>query len=104
MAIGKKTGGGSRKGVPNKSRDEVRELIDRVGKPFGGMEMVFKRLFELADGITLQETDKKGEARIYTRAPSELAIKELNDRRYGKSAQPVSANVRGTITVVVKNE
>lgn len=46
-------------------------------------------LAELAEGVTLQETLKNGETKIYTRAPSVEAIKELNDRQYGKSRQSI---------------
>lgn len=84
MARGKKTGGGSRKGKPNKSTREVRELIDRVGKRYGGMRAVFEAQFSLAVGIRIERENKKGEKEIYEKEPSTSAAEFLAEYRYGK--------------------
>jgi|WetSurMetagenome_2_1015567.scaffolds.fasta_scaffold802996_2 hypothetical protein len=88
MARGKKTGGGSRKGKPNKSKSEVRELIDTVLKEKGGSKWIFEKLVELGEGIEMGEF-KDGETRVYSREPNVIALKTLAEYGFGKPAQIV---------------
>jgi len=99
MTAEKKKIGGSRKGKRNKSHEEVRALIDKVGKKYGGMGTMFERLFELGDGIRVSETDKRGEERTYTKAPDALAIKVLAEYRFGKPIQTIAGDVENPLTV-----
>jgi len=87
---GKKTGGGSRKGKPNKSRDEVRDLIDKVlgAKEYGGTDFIWRKLAELGAGIEMAEV-KDGETRVYSKEPNVIALKTLAEYRYGKPPQPM---------------
>jgi hypothetical protein len=84
--------GGSRKGIPNKSTSDVRAVIDRVAKKHGGMDFVFKQLFELVKGVSVNVTDKKGEEHVYDKPPDPLAAKILLEYRYGKAPQPLVGN------------
>lgn len=69
MALGKKTGGGSRKGIPNKSTADIKVVAQRYGE----------------DAIdTLVEIMKSKEAPPAARVN---AAKEILDRGYGKSVQ-----------------
>jgi hypothetical protein len=81
--------GGSRKGRPNKSKEEVRNLIDKVGKFHGGMDAVFDGLFRLAKGVTIQKVDKDGDPFIYEAPPDAFAARILAEYRFGKPAQRI---------------
>lgn len=70
---GQKTGGGSRKGVPNKSTVEIKALAQKH------TPAAMKELARLATGAE-SET-----ARV-------SAIKELFDRAYGKATQPIAGD------------
>jgi hypothetical protein len=92
MGRGSKKGehrGGRKKGILNKSTAEVKALIDQAGKSRGGMEMVLKRLFELADGITVVEKNGNGNERIYTKPPDGFAARTLLEHRFGRPAQSI---------------
>lgn len=70
MTTGRKTGGGSRAGIPNKATAEIKALAGEHGPA------AVRRL-----------------ARLMVKAKSEqaqvAACKELLDRAYGKAAQPI---------------
>lgn len=70
MAKGKKTGGGSRKGRPNKATAEIRELAREYAP----------------DAITELARLAKG---ALSEAARVSAIKEILDRGYGKPTQPL---------------
>lgn len=74
---GKREGAGRKPGVPNKAAGEVRELAQRHGPD------AIKALAKLA-GLGKDQT-----GRAESEAARVAAIKELLDRAYGKSAQPV---------------
>ena len=50
------------------------------------------KALELAEGVTVQEIDRKGEAQIYTRPPDREAIKYLIDRLAGKPTERVEVD------------
>jgi hypothetical protein len=83
MAVGKKTGGGSRKGKRNKSTEEIKELLDsRVD-----FEVVVEKLYELVQGVTVKKASPSGAPIIYTEKPDVSAAKILIEYRYGKPLQ-----------------
>jgi hypothetical protein len=86
---GKRQGSGRKKYVPNKPTREVRAIIDSVAANHGGMETVIEKLFELVEGVTVREFDKKGVAHIYDKPPDAYAGKILLETRFGKPAQAV---------------
>jgi hypothetical protein len=47
------------------------------------------KLFELAEGVEVEEIDRKGNRRIYSTIPDRQAIEYLIDRIMGKPAQPI---------------
>lgn len=51
--------------------------------------MVFERLFELVEGVIVQETNKDGKERIYTKEPNSFAAKILIEQRFGKPKQVI---------------
>ena len=80
--------GGRKKGVPNKSRDEAKQLIDEVLKKRGGSKWIFKKLAELGEGIEMA-VEEKGETRYYTKEPNPIALKTLAEYRWSKPAQKI---------------
>jgi len=91
MAIGKKTGGGSRLGSPNKSTAEIKELLDRE-VDFG---VVISKLYELSQGVE-SEKFSMGDSIIYQEKPDAYAAKILLEYRYGKPVQTVNQNTTVT--------
>ena len=71
---GKKTGGGSRKGVPNKSTAEIKAVAQQYG------HKAIKKLAALAGLIEGEMTAQSEQAQV-------AACRELLDRGYGKSPQ-----------------
>lgn len=89
---------GRKSGVPNKSTAEMRALIDAVSKKRAtkeegeGLEQVVMRLFELADGVTVQRADKDGEEKVFLLPPSEPAARTILELRFGKARQSVEVD------------
>lgn len=81
---GHKTGGGSRKGIPNKSTQEIKELLDEQVN-FG---LVISKLFELSQGVEVEKYSSK-ESVVYSEKPDVLAAKILLEYRYGKPVQRI---------------
>jgi phage tail sheath gpL-like len=77
---GKKTGG-RKKGVPNKATREIKALAQKHGPE------AIKTL------INIMKTGKQEPARI-------AAAKELLDRAYGKSTQPISQDDENPLEVI----
>jgi hypothetical protein len=98
---GRKTGG-RKPGTPNKSKEEVRFLIDRVAKKHGGMATVVARLFELVEGVEVEKTDKKGETAIYSQPPDAFAAKILMEYRFGKPASTLVIDPQSSFTLNVR--
>lgn len=82
-----KTGGGSRKGIPNKSTAEIKELLDEQ-VDFG---VVISKLYELAQGVE-SEKFSMGEEIVYTEKPDANAAKILLEYRFGKPLQTINQN------------
>lgn len=83
--------GGARPGAGRKKKevkfagviaDAEKKIADRLP------DVIFS-MFELAAGVTVQETTKKGEEVIYTRAPDYRACAYLIDRILGKPTEPI---------------
>lgn len=106
MPKGRKYGGGSRKGRPNKSKDEARQLIDTVLKKYGGTKFIFNKLAELGAGIEMVETDAKdGSTRYYSKEPNPVALKTLAEYRFGKPPQEIQGDLSLTQkTLIIKDE
>lgn len=75
MATGKKTGGGSRKGVPNKITADVKAVAQEYGQE------AVETLAQIMRG-----PDMPPAARV-------SAAKELLDRGYGKAPQTIDQNM-----------
>ncbi len=102
MAKGRRTGGGSRKGIPNKTTQELRDIIEKAISTQERMEL----LAQLARGILLEDL-VKGMPIVYRTPPSDFAIKQLNEYQYGKPKQIVEVGGEGgnpiahTVEVVI---
>ena len=90
MAKGGKTGG-RQKGTPNKATADMKTLLDREVD----FSTLFSKLFELVEGITVQEVNKKGEAVTYTLPPDIRAAEMLLLYRFGKPVQGVDITTAG---------
>lgn len=76
--------GGRQKGTPNKSRKELRDIIDAELQP--------NELVRVLAGI-VRNTASPEPARI-------SAVKELWDRRYGKAPQAITGANGGPLAIV----
>jgi hypothetical protein len=96
--------GGRKKGVPNKSRDEAKQLIDEVLKKRGGSKWIFQKLAELGEGIEMA-VEEKGETRYYTKEPNPIALKTLAEYRFGKPPQEIQGDINLTSkTLIIKDD
>ncbi len=91
---GRKTGGGSRKGIPNKSTQEIKELLDQK-VDFG---LVISKLFELSQGVEVEKYGSK-ESVVYCEKPDAFAAKILLEYRYGKPLQRIDQTSSGIGTI-----
>ena len=80
---GKRHGGASRKNRPNKSKADLAAVINKIISQEERMGLAA----ELARGVTVEETDKKGEVKIYTKPPDIAALKFLEEYATGKPIQ-----------------
>lgn len=81
--------GGARPGAGRKAKAEKfagsisraeRKIADRL-------PTIIDRMFDLADGVTVQEVDEDGGIRVYTRPPDYKACAYLIDRILGKTKE-----------------
>jgi hypothetical protein len=87
---GVKTGGGSRKGKPNKSKREVKDILERIVD----FDVVAAKLYELAQGVTVSEV-KNGNVVVYEKPPDVAAAKVLMEYGFGKPAQSIDLTSKG---------
>jgi hypothetical protein len=87
--------GGRRPGAGRKPRAErfAAKIASAEKKIADRLPEVIDSLFELAEGVTVQETDQNGRERVYTRAPDFRAASYLVDRILGKPVNQVEADV-----------
>jgi hypothetical protein len=78
----RKNKGGRPKNKPTAKHDPAR-IIQKV---IPARERI-EKLAELSRGITVSETDKKGEVHVYTLPPNEKAIRQLNEYAWGKPVE-----------------
>lgn len=94
MAKGKKTGGGSRKGVPNKSTAEVKEIMDSIVE----WNVVVEKMYSLVKGIMVQKTNEKdGTVYVEDKEPNVQAAKLLLEYRFGKPKEQIDIKATETI-------
>lgn len=87
--------GGFRPGSGRKpNAQKFAGIIEKAKKRIGDrLPEVIDKMFELAEGVTVQEIDPKtGDARIYTTPPDYRAVSYLIDRIMGKPTQPVAGD------------
>ena len=78
MPRGAKKGEARRKGIPNKDRAALAQIIEQVIPTKERIEL----LAQLARGVRVQ-----GEKSVYLTKPDAAALRDLNDRQYGKPGQ-----------------
>ena len=93
----KKTGGGSRKGVPNKSTQEIKEILAEEVD----FRIVAQRMYELVKGVTVKETGTDGSVNVYTKEPNVPAAKLLLEYGFGKPKESVDITTDGKSLVQV---
>lgn len=77
---GKREGSGRKAGVPNKATAEIKTVAQQYG------EAAVKKLAEMAGLVEGVKAAESEQARV-------SAIKEIMDRGYGKSAQPLEGSL-----------
>jgi len=104
-----KQNGGKRPGAGRKRKTDVHgTAIVRAEKQIRDrLPEIIDRMLELANGVTVQETDKDGNENIYTRPPDYKAAAYLIDRIMGKPTErkeisgpdngPIEFNYGGTL-------
>jgi len=78
MPRGAQKGEARRKGIPNKDRAALAGIIEQVIPTKERIEL----LAQLARGVKVQ-----GEKCVYLTKPDSAALKDLNDRQYGRPGQ-----------------
>lgn len=86
---GKREGAGRKAGIPNKSTQEIREILDESVD----FVQVVSRLFELSQGVAVQETTFEEGKVVYEKEPNTNAAKILLEYRFGKPKQQVDLQV-----------
>ena len=91
---GHREGAGRKKGIPNKSTVEVKDMIDRVGEAVAsgdhiGMAAVISKMYARAMGVLAEREGRNGEVVVYEIAPDVLAQKALLEFRFGKPKETV---------------
>lgn len=83
--------GGARPGAGRKPKavKYVGQITDCEDRIADRLPELIDNLFELAKGVTIQETDNRGNERVYTRAPDFKANQYLVDRILGKPTERV---------------
>lgn len=78
--------GGARPGAGRpRKREKHAGAVTRAEKQIADrLPGVVERMLELADGVTVQETDGNGAVRVYTRPPDRAACQYLIDRILGR--------------------
>lgn len=95
---GKRQGAGRKPGSVNKSKDEIKELLDKHVN-FGE---IIGKLVELANGVKVQRMTADG-IQIYDEKPDSTAAKILLEYRYGKPIQQVAHSGEITEVIITKH-
>lgn len=87
--------GGARPGSGRKSQGFKRALylspIQIVeAKIAERLPWLLDKMLELAEGVEVERTDRRGRKRVYSEKPDRQAIDSLMDRVMGKPLQPIS--------------
>jgi len=95
--------GGARPGAGRKPRDEKFKLpIAKAEKRIADrLPMLIDRMFELSEGVLVEEIDRDGTPRIYQRPPDYKAIEYLVNRIMGKPTERQEVSQDGGLTIQV---
>ena len=100
--------GGARPGAGRKStREKYAPKINATEKKIADSLLnLVDRMAELANGVSVQEISKDGEAFVYVRPPDRQAIEYLMNRIMGKPIQPqeITGEDGGPLKVLVHYE
>ncbi len=83
----KKGQSGNPTGRPRKNEQYAGQVAKAEKRIADKLPELVDRMFELANGVTLQETDDDGITNIYTRPPERQAIEYLLNRIMGKPTE-----------------
>ncbi len=94
--------GGARAGAGRKSKQDKHKLaINRAEKQIKDrLPDLIDNLFELAEGVEVQEVDKDGKTRIYSRPPDRQANEYLINRIMGKPVERTETEATNETTHV----
>ncbi len=94
---GAKKGEKRRAGIPNKSTQEIKEILAQEVD----FRVVARKMFELVKGVTVKETGSDGEAIVYEKEPNVPAAKLLMEYGFGKPKESVDITTDGKSLVQV---
>lgn len=98
--------GGARPGAGRKpKRDKHATAINRAEKRIKDrLPELIDNLFELAEGIEVQERDANGATRVYSRAPDRQANEYLLNRIMGKPTERLESENKTETTHVIVSQ
>lgn len=95
-AKGAKKGESRRKGIPNKSTQEIKDILSKEVD----FAVVARKMFELVEGVTVKESDGKGGVNVYEKEPNVAAAKLLLEYGFGKPKEQIDVNHSGGVTIL----
>jgi hypothetical protein len=100
------TKGGARPnaGRPAKAETYATPIKDAEQRIADRLPRLIDKLFTLADGVVVQETDEEGRVDVYAKAPDLKALTYLVDRVMGKPTERVEAQATNDTTLRIEVE
>lgn len=94
---GARPGAGRKPGVPNKSTQDVKLLIEAMSDAMKtgnetAMQKTVRKLFERSHGVTAQREGNDGEAIVYEVPPDPMSARILLEMRFGKAKESVEVS------------
>jgi hypothetical protein len=93
---GKREKAGRKKGIPNKSTQEIKEILSKEVD----FAVVARKMFELVKGVTVREADGKGGVNVYEKEPNVAAARLLLEYGFGKPKEQIDVNHSGGVTIL----
>lgn len=94
---GAKKGESRRKGIPNKSTQEIKEILSKEVD----FAVVARKMFELVKGVMVEKKNEKDGTVYYEdKEPNVAAAKLLLEYGYGKPKEQIDVNHSGGVVIL----